>query len=196
MSFRILHDYVQTCAVPVDLTGLRAEVGRLLPPGRRVRVKRDPGLSQEMSRGYWVSPKNPDRVFLGLPDGVGLILLSDELNGCWSRFVEIKEMMHIFDDDLEFTNNEEELEALLFGLCEDVKGERSLALQSEYDCFWRALGLVCPEVLRVELQAQRAVNAISDLEIAHRLLIPERVVPGLFMPRYKTNIRYLKTRFG
>lgn len=186
MSFRELYDQFQDKKVPIDLAEVRQAISQLLP-GRFIRVVRLE-LNRDKIQGFYLSPRNEDTAYYGAPPGAAVIGLSKSLNYCWARFVEIKELMHCFDDPLSSTNSAEELESLLFGLCENVTAPRARHVQSEYECFWMALALSCPEKLRVDLQRQRDAQGIADLAIAEMLKIPERVVPGLFMPSYKSNV--------
>ena len=199
MSFRQLYDFVQTKnTLPIDLAELGSEIGRIIRPyGRGVSI-RTVDFNPKISRGFYLSSRNEDTVmYKGVPLGNAVVVLSEGLNYCWTRYVQLKELMHIFDDPLDSTNSDNDLETLLFGLCEDVKEGRSRQLKSEHECLWMALALFCPEPLRVQLQQQRDAQTITDHDIAEMLKIPERVVVGLFLPGYKDNIAYLleKIRF-
>ena len=193
MSFRQLYDFVQTQHnVPIDLADLAREIGQIIRPhGRGVSV-RQIALNPDVLRGFYISSRNEDTLFYkGVPPGNAVVALSLSLNYCWTRYVQLKELMHVFDDPLDSTNSEQDLEILLFGLCEDIKEGRSNQLRSEHECLWMALALFCPEALRVELQQKRDAKEMSDHDIAQLLKIPERVVPGLFFPSYKSNISFL-----
>jgi hypothetical protein len=192
MSFRELYEVAQGLDTPIDLSRIRAQIGQLLPPGRKCRVIRS-AINVDRLTGYYVSGRNEDSLFLGVPPGTSVIVLSDTLNVCWSRFVEVKELMHLFDDPLSFTNSPDELEKLITGMCESISPthHRSPQLQSEFECFWMAVALFCPEEKRVELKIQRDARTLSDLEIAEMLKMPERCVPHLFAESYKDNVSYL-----
>lgn len=191
MSFRELYEFVQGLDTPVDLSRIRAKIAELIP-GRKCRVVRSK-INVDLLLGYYVSARNEDTLFMGLPPGSAAIVLSSDLNYCWGRFVEMKELMHLFDDPISFTNSPEELEKLLSGMCESVipAHNRSTQLQSEFECFWMALALMCPEELRVELKKQRDAKVLSDLDIAHRLKMPERFVYQLLSDAFKDNVAYL-----
>ena len=189
MQFRELYDHVQSFSTPVDLSGIRVKIGQLLP-GKRCVVLRSE-INVDRLRGYYVAASNEDNMFLGFP-GRAVIVIADDNNLCWSRYVELKELMHLFDDLIRSTNNGDELEELLAGMCENAStGTRTPQVQSEYEAMWKAVALFCPEELRVELQRDRDQQLISDMDIAERLKMPEKLVPWLFTPSYKANVQYL-----
>lgn len=193
MSFNELYDHVQGLDTPVQLDEIRRKISGLLP-GRPCRVVRSE-LNSDRLLGYYISARNEDTLFFGMATAPGraFIVISSALNNCWSRFVEVKELMHLFDDPLSSTNSGEELETLLSGMCERVEpGTRTPQVQSEHECFWMAVALFCPEDKRVELLQRREAGSISDREIAEELKFPERCVPALFSSDYKTNIAYLR----
>src|SRR4051812_1577033 len=126
MSFRQLYDFVQTQHnVPIDLADLGREIGQIIRPhGRGVSVRKV-ALDLNVSRGFYISSRNEDTAYYrGVPPGNAVVVLSKSLNPCWTRYVQLKELMHVFDDPLDSTNSEQDLEVLLFGLCEDIKEGR------------------------------------------------------------------------
>ncbi|WP_258077678.1 hypothetical protein, partial [Xanthomonas hortorum] len=76
------------------------------------------------------------------------------------------------------------LEALVSDLALRVPGT-SEAANSEALALWRALGVLCPEAQRQEFLRERNVGAITDIEIAQFLKIPESYVPHLFRPNFR-----------
>jgi hypothetical protein len=61
--------------------------------------------------------------------------------------------------------------------------------ESEYQSFWMALGVLCPEATRLAFQERLVAKQIDHYAIALR--IPEQYVPLLFEARYKTNLAIL-----
>ncbi|KRG43186.1 hypothetical protein ARC78_07415 [Stenotrophomonas pictorum JCM 9942] len=145
-------------------------------------------LNPEIIRGYFVTAhsEHPFAKFARAPGG-SVIVVAREMNYCWKRFVEVKEMMHLFDENSQLVGTAAELESLIneFTAPQPV---RSSALQSETSALWMALGVLCPEVKRQEFERVRAQGKISDDEIAERLKIPKRYVSHLFDVRYKRNL--------
>ncbi|KAF1707662.1 hypothetical protein CSC71_12745 [Pseudoxanthomonas sangjuensis] len=96
-------------------------------------------------------------------------------------------MMHVFDEVLECTNSEADLDLLLSNFYggADTSGEICPQMKSEVKCFWMAVGVLCPERTRVELQQKRDAGELTDYQIADYLKVPEVYVPNFFNPRYK-----------
>ncbi len=185
MCFGDLYDYIQTLEVPISRTDVRAKIRDLLPTKPfRLLVS---GLNVDMMLGYYVSARNTEHPFVKQA-GTAVIVIARENNERWRRIVEFKELMHLFDDPWESTNNADELESLLIGMCENVETHRTEQMQSEIECLWMAFAICCPEEKRVELQQRRSDEEILDSGIAELLRIPERWVPFLFVPEYKDNI--------
>jgi hypothetical protein len=191
MSFGDLYTFRQNLGIPLNLPEIRKKIRELL--GRRVQVIK---LDIDAGRllGSYISPRNEDTLYYGAAPGVAVVVLSQHLDDDWADFVQLKELMHMFDDPLMSTNTPEEFERLISGLCENADPtKRSLQEQSEYDCFLMAVALACPETLRVELQLKRESKTMTDAEIAELLHIPERIVPAVFGQYYKENVAYLTT---
>jgi len=190
MSFRDLYDYVQTLEVPIQESELRRKLRELSSiPVKVISIKMNPDLMF----GKYISHRNEDNLYFKAPPGTSVILLSDSLSPDWARIVQFKELMHLFDDPMQHTNNAEEFEQLLIGLCDQLTG-RTPQEESELECMWRALAICCPEELRVELSQHRDSKTLSDADIAKKLQIPERFVPHLFSANYKTNVQILLTK--
>lgn len=191
MSFRALYDYCQGLGTPIEPKDIRTKLRELLPgmPVRVVSIDIDPNKIC----GSYISPRNEDNLFYnGGTPGVGVICISKHLNFCWSRFVQVKELMHMFDDRLAHTSTGDDLERLLGHFCDNIStNRRSEQMQSEVECFWMALSLMCPEDVRVELARKREAMPLSDREIAEQLKIPETCIPALFVESYKENIAFL-----
>lgn len=192
MSYRELWEHRQTLPTAIDLTEIRRKLRELTE--RRVvvhAVDADP----ELFYGMYLSPKNEDTLYQGVPAGAGAIVVCARLDADMARLVQLKELMHMFDDPMQATTTGEELESLLAGLCEEVRPHvRTPQYQSELDCFWMAIGLMCPEAERVEFVRLREEGRITDQEIATRLQMPEVWIPGLFIEHYKASIDYLLTK--
>ncbi|RFF51740.1 hypothetical protein D0A35_05660 [Xanthomonas campestris] len=101
--------------------------------------------------------------------------------------VQVKELMHLFDTPTQLVGTPEDLEALVSDLALAVPLSTE-AGRSEALALWRALGVLCPEAQRQEFLRKRNLGAITDLEIAEQLKIPERYVPHLFRPNFRRHV--------
>ncbi|HEY2710063.1 MAG TPA: hypothetical protein VGI95_18610 [Caulobacteraceae bacterium] len=123
--------------------------------------------------------------------GKTVVALAREGNNyCWERFIEVKEYMHAFDSVTEATDSGNDFDVQLRDLTTAGTVEPCDQMIGEIKAFWRAMGVLCPEHVRQELIAERAVRGqeLSDYAIAFRLKIPELYVPNLFEPWYFENL--------
>jgi hypothetical protein len=184
MPYRDVYAYCQTLHPPISRNAIKAKLLELIPePGIKVIAS---GLDVSLVLGYYISASNIDSRFVQQAGGRNVIVFARDLDDKWQRFVTVKEMMHMLDDPLETTNSESELEALLADFCGSSEtGEMTPQMRSEVQCFWMAIGLLCPEHERVSLQQQRDAEVISDDEISDFLNVPIKYVPAFFHHRYK-----------
>ena len=196
MSFGALYKDVQKLTVPVEPNEIRSRIGRMLGGRRAVVVRLQ--LNTNLVKGYYLSPRNEDTLFMNVPAGAAVIVVANGLDAHWSRYVEIKELLHLFDDPMHTTNTGTELESLLEGLCKSVdpdRADRSPQEQSEYECEWMALALMCPEEIRVDVLREREAGQVSDSQIADRFGIPETLVPAVMSAEYKASLAWLREKY-
>jgi hypothetical protein len=191
MSYRELYEFCQALTVPVSRNEIKAKV-LALTRCDRVRVFRST-LDVNLVCGYYLSARNNNHRFVQQA-GCCVIVVARDLNYCWERFVTLKELMHLFDDPLESTNSPIELEAVLADFGNAT--EQSPQTRSEWRCFWMAMGCMCPEELRVELQRKHASGAMTALQVAEQLKMPEKYVSALFSAKYKEMIAMVFSDFN
>jgi hypothetical protein len=185
MPYRDLYAYAQELEPVVSRNAIRDKIIELTG-ATGFRCFCDHALDPEELCGYYVSPGNPDHPFARQAGGKHVIAFAKGLNKCWERFVVVKEMMHLFDGPLEKTNTEDDLDSIFAGMLDpDFDGRISPQCMSEFKCFWMALGVLCPERIRAELQQKRDAGTMTELEIATYLKIPEAYVGRLFHPGFK-----------
>jgi len=97
MHFKELYEFRQGLGLQVDPTDIRRKLRELTPRSVMV-VSLD--LRAELMLGYYISPRNEDTLFFNAPPGAAVVVLSNKLNECWSRYVQIKELLHLLDDPL------------------------------------------------------------------------------------------------
>jgi hypothetical protein len=102
-------------------------------------------------------------------------------------------MMHVFDDPDEASDTGEEFDNQLADFSGPSSPNRSPQFVSEVKAFWMALGVLCPESTRLQLEEDRRDGKIDDYSIALRFLIPEQYVPRIFQADYLGIIEVLKT---
>jgi hypothetical protein len=190
MSYKKLYEYCQTLEAPIGRNEILAKVRELSSQGLTyIRA----GLDKNILLGFFVSAENPEHPLVKQLGGKNIIVLARGLERPWERLVLFKELMHMFDSDLQKTNSSAEFEQLITGMCavELIAHIVSPPLLSEWACMLMAASTFCPEKMRAELQQDRDAGRITDTEIAAKLRMPEKFVPILFDPKYKEAISVL-----
>jgi len=185
MSYRGLYDFCQTLTAPIGRNVVLAKVEELC--GEKLTYIRS-GLNPEILLGFFVRASNEEHQFVRQTGGKNVIVIARGIGRQWERLVLFKEMMHMFDDALECTNTSAEFERLISDFCASDLTELTPQYRSEVECFWRAIGVLCPEATRVALQQERDNGALTDAQIAERLRVPEKYVPAFFNPKFKETI--------
>lgn len=137
-------------------------------------------MDTTICRGMYLSAKNTEAKFVQQA-GACVVVTARELNYCWERFVYIKELMHAFDDPREATDSGDAFDTLVQELSgPSASSDISPQTNSEFKCFWMALGILCPEQQRLEYKERLDAKQIDEYAIALELRIPEAYVPRLF----------------
>lgn len=185
MPYKELYDFCQTLSPKISRRDIRKKSLELMsvPRIRHVRTTIDTNIS----RGYFLRPQNSSHQIVSAIGNYAIVTARD-LNYCWERFVYVKELMHIFSAQAQATDTGEKFEALL----NEFTGPSttiSPQMEAEFDAFWMALGVLCPERKRLEYKKAKEDMQIDDYSIALDLRIPQQYVPRLFDARYQPAIR-------
>lgn len=182
-KFKYLYEYCQTLTPKVSRELILPKIHEITGVENVRTIKS--GLDITVTRGYFLSAQNKEN-HLVRQFGCNLIVLARDQNKCWERFVNTKEMMHLFDEDGEPTSTPEELEKLLtdFEMPSATEAPSHQTI-SERKGFWMALACLCPEKSRIEFKSLRDKGHIDNYGIALQLRIPEQYVPLLFQSRYR-----------
>ncbi len=191
MCYKDLYEFIQELEIPVQVPVIRAKIGELLPDRRVTVIRKE--LDIELLYGFYVSHRNEDLLYYPrIPPGSSVVVISRSLDPQWARFVELKELLHLFDDPIQSTSTARDFEQLLAGLCDEADPRKmSQQHRSELECMWMAMSLLCPEARRTELAQKRDEGVISDEEFARVFDIPEKYVIHLCSESYRRNIQYL-----
>lgn len=182
MSYKKLYDHCQALDVPISRNTVRDEVLRLTGANRVAIVKTT--LDESVCRGFYLSAKNSNHRIVE-QHGCNVICVSRSLNRCWTRFVVVKELMHMLDGAASATDSGDDLEKVLTELTGPGAPAPSPQMDAEVACFWKALAALAPEKERLGYKALRAEAKIDDYAIALKLRIPQQYVSRLFIPRYE-----------
>ncbi len=188
MGYAKLYEHCQALNPHVKRNAVRDKV-LALTGANQVRVIQS-GMDESVCRGFYISARNTEHRFVQ-QCGSHVIVLARGLNRCWSRFVFVKELMHLFDGADMAADSGDKLETLLSEFGSATPENHSKMMNSEVVCFWRAMGVLCPEDKRLEFETARNQNRIDDYSIALQLRIPEQHVPRLFLPHYTDLMKYV-----
>jgi hypothetical protein len=185
MSFAALYDHCQALRTPVDANAIADFAAQVAKLPRRPQLFRSGTMRSGALRGTYVRPGQTEHYLAKHCNGLPIVVIARDLNYCWSRFVYVKECMHLFDESLATVSTGDEFESLLVAMTSPLPGERLPSVESEILAYWMALGCFCPEELRQALQRKREANELTDMDIAQMLKIPEHTISRLFTPNFK-----------
>lgn len=182
--FEQLYNYCQTLPLQpyIPRNSIRDKVIEIT--GRGVVIYKV-SLDLSTSRGYFIDASNADHPFIKQAGGRSVILLARDMNKCWERLVQVKELMHLFDTEGSKTSSKESFEELVNDIMAPVPSAvRNPQLISEQRAVWMALACLCPEALRQQFAADVERKHVDHYGIAMKLRIPEKYVPYLLRPTF------------
>ncbi|HAE03231.1 MAG TPA: hypothetical protein DCL95_15895 [Rhodospirillaceae bacterium] len=185
MSYKNLYEFAQKQTPKTSRNIIRDEALRLAGLQSIAHVKS--GMDVTVCRGlYFSATSKTHKIVQQL--GSHVIITERSLNECWTRFVYVKELMHVFTPAHEASDTGSRFEELLADLSAPILSSPSNQMLSEVDAFWMSLAVLCPEARRLEMKESLEKNEIDNYGIALELKIPEQYVPRLFEERYLRNV--------
>lgn len=182
MSYKELYAFAQTLTPRISRNTIRDEALRIAGLQTISHVKS--GMDTRVCRGLYLSATATNhRIVEQL--GKHVIVTARDLNECWTRFVYVKELMHVFTPANEASDTGEKFDSLLSDLSSPILSSPSSQMLSEVDAFWMALAVLCPEARRLEMKEAVRQNEADHYGIALELKIPEQYVPRLFEERFE-----------
>lgn len=112
------------------------------------------------------------------------------------RFVVIKELMHCYFNLAEpegsamATDSAILLEALLRHFFGRSAESPSLQVRAEHQAFWMAMGVLCPEHVRMDWKDQLGTGVTLE-DVARQLYIPPSLAELLLSDQYDDELRHL-----
>lgn len=189
--FQQLYEYCQTLPFPphIDRPTVRAKAEELTNTKVKILIG---AMDTNVVRGVFFAANNVESPFVCQAGGKPVIVIARGLNRCWERFVQVKEMMHLFDRDDEQTRVGEELDILIDELVSPISvDEPSNQLRSEGKAIWMALACLCPEKVRLQFLKDVERKHLDHYAVAKQLRIPEKYVPLLLEPRFTEVIAHM-----
>lgn len=199
MSYADLYNYCQNLPIKISRNAVKAKLLELTDKEKLPTVLSH-SLKAEDCRGLFMSVQSNSPWVR--QHGSDIIVLSREIwnkspngNMCMERFIIVKEMMHLFDEEIEACDNGNSFDELVQQFLQTTT-EVTPEFESEIKCFWRALALLCPnyqiEIFQKELDNRGDVDLETMYyDFALRLRIPQQYVPHLFTDRFRKNVDLL-----
>jgi len=184
MPFSDLYEFSQELDIKVRRKIIKEELIRLTGKNK-IAMAVSGSLDPKICRGLYLSIKSEH--IWAQQHGCDVVVISRQIrdtNYCWDRFVTVKEMMHIFDSEVEACDTGDKFDTLIGEFCSGALPELSPQMTSEVKCFWRALSVLCPERKRLDFKTQVAAGKLNHYDVALKLRIPEQYVPQLLHERY------------
>jgi hypothetical protein len=124
-------------------------------------------LDIQKCRDFYLPAGNPNHPVCQV--GTHLIALACGMNRCWTRFVMIKELMHFLDRRDEATDTGAAFELSLSQLTGPGSPNMSKQTVAEIRAFHEALGVLCPEPIRLQMQqaSRLATSLITKLRYSY-----------------------------
>lgn len=183
-EYQQLYDYCQTLPCPPYIKRNAIRDKALEITGKKAMIIAH-GLDLEVCRGLFIQADDPDSPFSKHTSGRALIVLGRGMNDCWERFVQTKELMHLFDSDDEKTSSGDQIVELLNDFVAPTpRGTNNPRHFAENKAIWMALACLCPEATRQQLVAEYKNKHVDHYAVALQLKIPERYVPHLLHPHF------------
>lgn len=187
MSFSKLYAYVQSIEGRVSRKQLRPKILELT--GREPRVFHT-HMDTLLVRGMFIDYV-PGSKYSKWSGGQPCILIARNQDDIWKRFVEIKELMHTFDDGLDRIGTDSDFAQLLEYFTAPGSGLVQQNHLSDGLGVVKALACVCSESTRQEYVRKCDNDEITLAEMARELRIPEVYVSWLLVPNFKSLVMRL-----
>lgn len=185
-SFKELYDYCQTLDIKVKRNDVIGKIKSITDSSVRI-IKAD--LDTNIVRGFFLSASNSDHPFVR-DNGFNVIVLARGMNDCWERFVQVKEAMHLLDENGECTNSGEKFEDLIntWTYPSPSLEQSSPERKSDISAMLKALACLCPEKYRRDFFEQKMAGTIDDYNIALKLKIPQTYIPILLTENFLSEV--------
>lgn len=189
MSYAQLYDSIQDHSLHIGRNTIKESVLSITGVNS-IKILRTRKFTPDICRGLYLSPRSTQH-FLPSTMGQNVIFVAAGQTKCWDRLIVVKELMHLLDGDAEAVDTGETFDKLLSDLfIGSTSGSQS---NSEYIAFWRALGVLAPEKIRLQekenWKKEKAKNNQSaDYDVALKFKIPAAYIPFLFSEEYDTEI--------
>lgn len=122
-------------------------------------------------------------------------LPTEELSYCYCRFIQAKELSHIWLDSEEAMVKRPSTlidEMVLSEFSSDLRPTNEIAYESERVTKLMSAEILFPDKLRASYKKQIEDNEISILEVARKFMIPAVIVDVVLSDQYTENIKKIR----
>lgn len=159
MLKQLIEEFASVEALPVEIEEIQAAIISLGVQDRIILCA-DPTMDTRRLRGLFVRYRYRPVVY-GDPENITLIAFSSSETRAWQRVICCKEMIHIFDDDVERTNTLDELDGLIKRLLGPLSSDQvsicDLMAAKDRLALYQAVPLLFPSAAR-----EKALRAIAS----------------------------------
>jgi len=180
-KFKELYDFCQRLPCPPSISRnlICGKVQEIM--GQHVKIVKH-GLDTNVLRGLFLSGQSASR-FVKQNGGNPVVVLARGMPEEWDRLVQVKEIMHLFDEDDEMTSSADQLEELLNSLTAPSR-MMSPQVRTEFEAVYMALACYCPEPARQQFIKDIEAGHTEEYEVALKLRLPQQYVKTLLTPHF------------
>lgn len=187
-KFKELYDFCQRLPCPPSISRnlICGKVQDIMD--QQVRIVKH-GLDTNVLRGLFLSGQSTSR-FVKQNGGNPVIVIARGMSEDWDRLVQVKEMMHLFDEEEEMTSSAAQFEELLNSLTAP-SGIVAPQLRTEFEAVYMALACFCPEPARQQFIKDIQAGHTEEYEVALKLRLPKQFVKTLLTPHFGNVIQHI-----
>jgi len=185
-KFTELYNFCQNLPCPPSIS--RKVIGSKIQEivGESVKVMKH-GFNNDVLRGAFLSANSGSR-FVAQNGGKPVVVVARGMTEDWDRLVEVKEMMHLFDEEDEMTSSAGEFEELLNSLVAPSSFV-SPQFRSEIEAIYMALACFCPEPARQQFMKEIKSGHTEEYEVALKLRLPQQYARVLLTEHFSSVIQ-------
>lgn len=187
-NFQKLYDFCQDlpCPPAISRNVICGKVQEIMDQPVRVLMH---GFDTRVLRGLFLCG-NSNSALVKQNNGHPVVVVARGMTEDWERLVQVKEMMHLFDEDDEMTSSEAQLEELLNALIAP-SSVQTAQVRTEVEAVFMALACFCPEDTRQQFMKDIALGHTEEYEVALKLKLPQQYVRVLLAPHFSEVIDHI-----
>jgi hypothetical protein len=186
MLKRLIEKFDSVEVLPVEIEEIRAAIISLGVQDRIILCA-DSEMDPTLLRGFFYRYRYRSVVY-GDPENTTLIAYSSSETRAWQRVICCKEMIHIFDDEVEQTNTLDELDGLIKRLLGPLSSDHvsicDLMAARDRLALYQAIPLLFPLAARELALRAIATGSKTFEQIVEASCLPSELVRLVFMDEW------------